>query len=55
MGKNVKLNANDTKNTLATQKKKTKAPKLVLVNNLPEFWPVLNDEQLTKFLNIIER
>lgn len=52
--KKVKLNVNDLKNTLSSQKK-AKPPKTVLVNNVTDFWPVLNEQQVTKLQEILER
>jgi hypothetical protein len=52
--KNVKLNQNDCKNTLSAQKK-VKPPKNVMVNNITDYWPSLNDEQTESFVNIIEK
>ncbi|KAG5673096.1 hypothetical protein PVAND_003170 [Polypedilum vanderplanki] len=52
MGKNIKLTANDTKNTLSSVKK-TKAPKTVLVKNVTDYWPVLSEENILKVFKIL--
>lgn len=52
--KKVKLNENDLKNTLSSQKK-VKPPKTVLINNVTDYWPALNELQVTKLQEIIQR
>lgn len=52
MGKNIKLTANDTKNTLSSVKK-TKPPKTVLIKNVTDYWPVLSEENTLEIFKIL--
>lgn len=52
--KKVKLNENDCKNTLSSQKK-PKQPKTVLINNVTDYWPALNEQKVTELHEILER
>ncbi|KAL7017457.1 hypothetical protein ACKWTF_010389 [Chironomus riparius] len=51
--KKVKLNENDCKNTLSSQKK-PKQPKTVLINNVTDYWPALNEQKVTELHKILE-
>ena len=52
--KKVKLNENDLKNTLSSQKK-VKPPKTLLINNVTDYWPALNEQQVAKLQKVLER
>lgn len=52
--KKIQLNQNDLKHTLSAVKK-PKPPKTVLLNNVTDYWPALNEEQAKQFQEILEK
>lgn len=49
------INERQKKGALATIKKKPKLPKNVLVNNLIEMWPCLNEKQTDEFVELLNK